>query len=261
MTEALHAALTVARAHGLPTDRPRIVRDLTNLLAHLEPAPVVVRVQLTLSQLRGRAWAEREVEAARFLAAAGAPIAPPTDDVDPGPHEQDGLLVTFWRWIDHDESRADPAAAGRALRELHDAFSSYGGGLPTCDRLAEILPLLPAELREFAQSLRPLDGQPIHGDAHLRNVLWSPAGPLWSDLENICRGPREYDLACLLYRPRPDYDAFLRAYGAYDDALVERANVYLALFLAAVTPLIDGIGVEAQRRIERALAYARSSTR
>jgi hypothetical protein len=260
VTVAFAAVEKVAREHGLPTSDLVVLRDLTNVIVHLRPAPVVARAQLTFGALRGRAWADAEMDAALFLAAAGAPIAPPARDVDPGPHDVDGVLVTFWSYVDHDASRADAVAAGRSLRELHDAFAGYEGTLPTCDRLDEVRRLLDErELLDFAARLPPLDGRPIHGDAHLRNVLWSPDGPLWSDLENVCRGPREFDLACLLYRPLPASAAALAAYGEHDPAEVERALMYLTLFLAAVTPLVDGRdGPEAQRRVERALAYART---
>src|SRR6266571_1519587 len=176
---AVDAALTVARSLGLPTDRARIVRDLTNVLVHLEPAPVVARVPITLARLRCHEWFETELEVARFLAQEGAPIAPPAEDVDPGPHEQAGFAISFWRWIDHDPERLDPAAAGRALREVHEIFAAYPGDLPTCDRLEEVrrlLATLPAsaeieELCDFAERLPPLPGRPVHGDAHLGNVL------------------------------------------------------------------------------------------
>jgi hypothetical protein len=264
VSDPFRAALTAGRAHGVPTSDPVVLRDLTNLIVHLRPAPVVARVQLTLGALRGRAWARTEMDAARFLAAAGAPIAPPARDVDPGPHEIDGLLVTFWSYVDHDPALADAAAAGRSLRELHDAFAAYDGELPTCDRLEEVRRLLDEpELRAFADRLQPLEGPPIHGDAHLRNVLWTREGPLWSDLENVCRGPREFDLACIRFRPLPDSDAAIAAYGEHDADAVERTLVYVTLFLAAVTPLLaDRAGeegrAEAQRRIDRALAYART---
>jgi hypothetical protein len=264
VTDPLGAALTAGRAHGLPASDPVVLRDLTNLIVHLRPAPVVARVQLTLGALRGSAWARTEIDAAQFLAAAGAPVAPPASDVDPGPHEIDGFLVTFWTYVDHDPALADAAVAGRSLRELHDAFAAYGGELPTCDRLEEVRRLLDdPELRQLANMLPPLEGPPIHGDAHLRNVLWTRDGPLWSDLENICRGPREFDLACLRFRPSPEADAAIAAYGEHDADAVERALEYVTLFLAAVTPLVaDRAGVggraEAQRRIDLAFAYART---
>jgi hypothetical protein len=263
VTDPLRAALTAARAHGLPTSHPVVLRDLTNVIVHLRPAPVVARVQLTLGALRGLAWARAEIDAAEFLAAAGAPVAPPASDVDPGPHEVDGLLVTFWTYFDHDRALADATVAGRSLRELHDAFAAYDGALPTCDRLDEVRKLLDDPVRELADRLPPLDGAPIHGDAHLGNVLWTRDGPLWSDLENVCRGPREFDLACLRFRPSPEADAAIAAYGEHDAEAVDNALVYVTLFLAAVTPLVAeraGVGgrVEAQRRIDLALAYARA---
>ena len=112
MTDPLRAALAAGRAHGLPTTDPVVLRDLTNLIVHLRPAPVVARVQLTLGALRGPAWGRAEIDAAQFLTAAGAPIAPPASDVDPGPQEISGLLVTFWALIDHDPALADPGGRG-----------------------------------------------------------------------------------------------------------------------------------------------------
>lgn len=219
--EPVIAALNAGRRHGLPVDRPVVLRDLTNVLVHLAPAPVVVRVPVTLARLRPPEWFAEEMRLAQFLAAEGAPVAPPSDEVDPGPHDQDGFAITFWRWIDHDPARADPVAAGRSLRELHSVLERYPGELPACDRLDEVRSLLAKlgldELLELAERLEPLDGRPLHGDAHLSNVLWSPAGPLWSDLENACRGPVEYDLACLRYRGLPQAEAAIAAYGDHGD--------------------------------------------
>ena len=264
MTDPLRTVVKVARGHGLPTSDPLVLRDLTNLIVHLRPAPVVARVQLTLGALRGRAWAETEIDAALFLApsgcadrAAGPRCRPRT--ARGGRHARHLLAARRPR------SRARRAvAAGRSLRELHDAFAAYEGELPTCDRLSEVRGLVvDPELRALAERLPPLEGAPIHGDAHLRNVLWSPRGPLWSDLENICRGPREFDLACLRFRPLPESDAAIAAYGDHDGEEIERALMYVTLFLAAVTPLVaeragDEGKAEAQRRIERALGYARA---
>lgn len=40
--------------------------------------------------------------------------------------------------------------------------------------------------------------QPLHGDAHLGNVLNTRRGPLWCDLEDTFVGPIGWDLACLV---------------------------------------------------------------
>ena len=267
--------LAVARRLGLPADDPRVLRDKTNVLVHLAPAPVVARVPLTFTLARAPEWFAQEVELAAFLAARGAPVAPPAED--PGPHEHDGLLVTLWAYVDHDVARADPAAGGRSLRELHDALAGYPGSLPACDRREEVADLLrrltpsilaSAEeleaLRAAVTRLEPLpEGRPLHGDAHLRNVLWTPEGPLWSDLENACSGPVEFDLAALVWRDIPGSDEALAAYGEHDPALVEAVQPALAILLAAWTLVIAArvatpdLIVEACRRVERALVYAR----
>jgi Ser/Thr protein kinase RdoA (MazF antagonist) len=54
-----------------------------------------------------------------------------------------------------------------------------------------------------AEILAALDGFSgpelvLHGDAHPGNLLWTPAGWLWTDLEETCRGPRAFDLAVLV---------------------------------------------------------------
>ena len=259
------AALNAARRHGLPVDSPIVLRDLTNVLVHLAPAPVVARVPVTLARLRPPEWFAEEVQLAQFLAAEGAPVAPPSDEVDPGPHDQDGFAITFWRWIDQDPARADPVAAGWSLRELHAVLERYPGELPTCDRLGEVRSLLASldldELLELAGRLEPLAGRPIHGDAHLSNMLWSPEGPLWTDLENACRGPVEYDLACLRYRGLPEAETAIAAYGEHGD--IDAVMPLLAVQLAAWTQLVversddPAHHAEAQRRLDRALAYAR----
>jgi hypothetical protein len=276
---ALAAALAAARRAGLPTGDPRVLRDLTNVLVHLAPAPVVARVSLTLARLRGPEWFAQELRLAAFLADIGAPIAPPAAGVDPGPHVEDGLCVGFWAFVHHDPARADPAAAGRSLAELHRVLEGYPEPLPGCARLEEVGRLLdllrPSQVASEAdlEALRathallrddalPPD-RPLHGDSHLGNVLWTPAGPLWTDLENACSGPVEWDLACIAWRDAPGTAEALSAYGDHDPARIEAAAPYLALFLAAWTIVVvdrapsEGGLAEARRRIERATAYAR----
>jgi Ser/Thr protein kinase RdoA (MazF antagonist) len=51
----------------------------------------------------------------------------------------------------------------------------------------------------------------LHGDAHAGNLLRCGDRWLWTDLEEACRGPLEWDLA-VLGQDRPDPDAAVRAY-------------------------------------------------
>jgi len=39
--------------------------------------------------------------------------------------------------------------------------------------------------------------QPLHGEPHSANLLATPAGLRWIDLEGVCTGPLEWDLAFL----------------------------------------------------------------
>ena len=213
---ALTAAVAVARAGGLTVTDPVILRDQLNVLIHLRPAPVVARVSGTIARVRpGLTWQRREVAIASHLARAGAPVVAPSDELPPGPYEHDGRVVSFWRHVEP-RGEIDAVAAGRALADCHEALRSFSGSLPVLSGVTEaeaLLMKLAAEealdrgtatkllhriedLHATLGSLRsPI--QPLHGDAHLNNVINGPDGPLWNDWEDTCVGPLGWDAACL----------------------------------------------------------------
>jgi len=214
---AVDAAVTVAREHGLRVEEPVVLRDRLNVLIHLRPAPVVARVAGTIARVRpGDDWLRRELAVASSLAAAGAPVVAPSAELPPGPHHYEGRVMTFWTYVEHG-GEPDPVAAGAALREVHAALRGFHGSLPALGLVTEAEALLATVAAEEAidpatahalhdriEDLRAMIGtlrgavQPLHGDAHLRNVLNSPAGPLWNDWEDTCIGPVGWDAACLL---------------------------------------------------------------
>jgi hypothetical protein len=232
--DAVAAALAVAREEGLHGLRPVVLRDAWHVLVHLQPLPIVARIstepaspEIEPEQVR------RELAVAGHASAAGAPVVPPADEIDPGPHERDGRAVTFWRFVES-SGRLDARAAGRGLRAIHEALADYAGPLPaeghpddTARMLAALSPSPDVELLRRAHGLRPATGgQALHGDAHLGNCLPTARGPLWHDFECACRGPREYDLAALVLRDRAgpgDRSAreALAAYGDHDAELLE----------------------------------------
>jgi Ser/Thr protein kinase RdoA (MazF antagonist) len=57
----------------------------------------------------------------------------------------------------------------------------------------------------------------LHGDAHLGNVMMTPSGPIWADLEAVCRGPLEWDLT---HKPA----AFVAAFDGVDAARLNRLS-------------------------------------
>jgi hypothetical protein len=243
---AVTAALAVARAQGLRCEEPVVLRAAWHILVHLRPLPVVARVSSSLPFPEGANADDvvRELEVAAHAAAAGAPVIPPADEVDPGPHRHDGHVVAFWRYIE-EHREPDPRDAGRALRAVHDALADYEGPLPATghpqDTDAMLALLEPSEstelLGEITARARRDTGQALHGDAHLWNCLGTPTGTLWHDFETACRGPREYDLAALVSRDRLLGEAAastqaLEAYGPYDRELLD---AMLPLYVGWVT--------------------------
>jgi Ser/Thr protein kinase RdoA (MazF antagonist) len=210
---ALRAAVEVAEQAGLRIDRPLVLRDGSNLLVHLEPAPVVARVATITATVRaGDAWLAREVAVAGHLARLGAPVVPPSGMPAPGPHRHDGHTLTFWEYAEEVDAPLDARLAGRGLRECHEALADFDGDLPPMAMLreaeelvervslstddADMLRRTAAEVRRRIDALA-LPLQAVHGDAHLGNVINTARGPLWNDWEDTFLGPRAWDLGCL----------------------------------------------------------------
>ena len=104
----------------------------------------------------------------------------------------------------------------------------------------------PAQLDRLGarlEALRPqLAGRSrqLHGDPHPGNLLATPAGWLWGDLEDSCTGPVEWDLACLRSTTRIDGRAAVDAFpGAPDDDEL-RPWLHLRALHAAVWAVVIG---------------------
>ncbi|ADO71635.1 aminoglycoside phosphotransferase family protein [Stigmatella aurantiaca] len=219
---AVAAATTIARAQGLTVDDPGVLAQGCGVRIHLAPAPVVARVSTLTALMRAPigSWLAREVEVAAFLASRGAPVVPPSDALPPGPHHHEGLCVTFWRYVPATSDVLPEAPlAGRMLAELHAVLRDYPGPLPllapplndiprALERLEQAGDILPADsllllrkryerlLPQLSESaLGPL--QPLHGDAHVHNLIPVADGWLWNDFEDTCRGPIGWDLASM----------------------------------------------------------------
>jgi len=240
---AVDAAVAVAAEQGLRSDDPVVLRDAWHVLVHLRPLPLVARVSSGRPFPEGPAEEDviRELEVAAHAARAGAPVVPPSDLLDPGPHRHGGHVVAFWRYAGSPRE-VEPVAAGEALRAIHEALADYDGELPSLhtEALRGIVdglePSADVELlRELGVRQPAGPTQAIHGDAHLANCL---PGPLWHDFETACRGPREFDLAALTLSDEVRHDdasrIALEAYGDYDAGLLEEClPVYAAWIYAS----------------------------
>jgi hypothetical protein len=155
---------------------------------------------------------------ATIVAAEGAPIASPIRGAKPDRDEHTGFLVTLWERLDHDAAReTTPVDVAEVLRRLHEGLSRYGGVLPNFregvrrarvtlddDRLMTALggedrSLLRLAYDRVSAELEAFDfvELPLHGEPHLDNLLVTANGPRWIDLEAVCVGPLEWDVAFL----------------------------------------------------------------
>jgi hypothetical protein len=225
---AIGAATAVARAHGLRVEHPVPLGRASNVLVHLRPAPVVARVMTATVVLHAnpRAWLEREVGVAAHAARRGAAVVAPSGELPPGPHEHDGLWLTFWELAEVLGPPDHPAApVGAALRALHDALADYPGELEPITAVREAIerlrptPAQQAELDRVAPVVFRPAAQPLHGDASFGNLLPTPRGLLWNDFEDTCRGPAAWDVA-----------------GVVEDAQRRRGERFAAELLAAYGP-------------------------
>ncbi len=225
---AAQAAARLARRLGIGCERPQLLHESQRISIRLYPHDIVARGVGTDDAEALRRLA-REVDIARHLAANHAPVVRLDPGVAAGPHIEDGFAFTLWQFVADgaadDDNAAHVAHAAAALRRLHQALAGFDGELSDfwakpdrCRRLLadeRALPGLGAADRAFLRAgfdrLRarvagpPADAVPIHGDAHLGNVFITHDGALWNDLEDVCRGPREWDIACL---PETDVSGF-----------------------------------------------------
>jgi hypothetical protein len=241
--EALAAAQAVAREHGVACDDAVLIAAGSNVLVHLKPAPVVARVMTGTAVLHDDAeqWLRREVAVGAFLAERTAMVVPPSDILPPGPHERDGLWMTLWKFVAHDEQAPppEPRELGRSLRGLHAALAGFPGDLGGLSEIRDWLKRLLAELRPSPpltqrdieglrvelDALTPtvfessLPAQTLHGDASMSNLLRTDRGLVWNDFEDVCAGPVAWDVAGLVAGARARgqsekfVDELLAAYG------------------------------------------------
>jgi hypothetical protein len=169
---------------------------------------------------------------ATILAGVGAPIAPPVHDAEPVLDEHTGFLMTLWQRLEHGTAQPSPIDVAGALRRVHEGLSRYRGELPSFregirraratlrdDRLMTALG--PKDLSLLRRAFDRLVGEleafdyaelPLHGEPHLDNLLTPANGPRWIDLEAVCIGPLEWDVAFLSEETAslfPEVDAVL----------------------------------------------------
>jgi hypothetical protein len=251
---SLAAAQAVARMHGVACDDAVPIAAGSNVLVHLKPAPVVARVMTGTAVLHDDAgqWLTREVAVGAFLAERTDLVVAPSDILPPGPHEQDGLWMTLWKFVPHDAQAPPPKPGelGRSLRALHAALADFPGDLAPLSEIRDWLGRLLAELRPSPSmtgqdidwlrfkldALNPavfessLPAQALHGDASMSNLLRTESGLVWNDLEDVCAGPVAWDICGLVTSAtaRGQSATFMQELlAAYGDPGVEDLEAFL----------------------------------
>ena len=218
-SDAIAAAIEVARGLGLQVQEPVPLRSTNNVVVWLSPTPVVAKVS------RGRnASLRRELQVALELSALGAPVVSAAQGVPAIVHSRHGLDMSFWQYhAQRASAHFEGTRVASGLRRVHAALGQISPGLRAnlpsyllqlqfartllmdssrvpalaeCDRrlLLTAFDRLKADLVELA----PVESHVVlHGSPHRYNMLLVGDEPVFIDFENVCTGPVEWDLALL----------------------------------------------------------------
>lgn len=217
----------------------RLLRRGTNLVLAADRRKVVLRLQYAdhADEI------DANLKLCRDVAEAGAPVVPPLAS-----HcaRSDGVALTAWP-MGIPAAADEQAALGNALRDLHAVPPA--ADLPSVNitdrfdaRLAELDPTIPGWIVEslkkhaalaVARLNELLDTSTVllHADAHVGNLVKWDHGWGLIDLDDLCRGPREFDLAPSLvsyqrfHRDGRRWRAFKEAYGEADWEAVSYLSV------------------------------------
>ncbi|MCP5558920.1 MAG: phosphotransferase [Verrucomicrobiaceae bacterium] len=208
----IRAATETAIAHGITPDRCDILQNGSTLVLRLTDSLVARVVQDAQGPRQGTEWFARENAIALHLTRQGAPTIPLHPDLPPGPHEHLGYPMNFWQFVTRIDAEPNPAQIGSTLHRCHEIMRSFPEPLPALAIITESLSILQDRalfpepvsqmlrdhLSKSLDSLGHLPHQPLHGDAHLGNLMNTTTGLLWTDWEDTFAGPIEWDVASVI---------------------------------------------------------------
>lgn len=236
--EIIQTVEEVAQLQNLQFEQAIILSDRSNIIIHLYPQPIVARVAAITATVReGDAWLQREIAVSNYLIQHHAPVIASSPLLQPGVYHQNGLVMSFWEYVEELSEPFDPIIAGKALQICHETLTNFVGELPYLDAIREseeifirlqnqgVFAAVQAQKLEkicdriktyFQQSSLPM--QPVHGDANSSNVINTTKGVLWIDWEDTFLAPIYWDIACFVATSRvfetdiEPAEAFLQGY-------------------------------------------------
>jgi hypothetical protein len=207
---------------------------------------------------QGTDWFARENAIALHLTSHGAPVIPLHPDLPAGPHEHLGYPMNFWEFVTRVDAEPAPEEIGRTLRQCHEILRSFSGPLPPLGILSETIAILdsrelfPPETQRMLrdQISRSLDtlgsapAQPLHGDAHMGNLMNTTRGLLLTDWEDAFFGPIEWDVASLIWNAQildeehGTVRVILDAYGPVNERVLQQSLIARAAVITAWYPIL-----------------------
>ncbi|MFN0075706.1 MAG: phosphotransferase [Prosthecobacter sp.] len=272
----IRAATATAIAHGITPDRCNILQNGSTLVLRLTETLVARVVQDRDGPRQGTAWFARENAIAQHLTLQGAPTIPLHPEMPPSPHEHLGYPLNFWEYVTRIAAEPNPAEIGRTLRQCHDILRRFPEPLPKLAILTESLAILD-ERELFAKPTQQMlcdhlatsievlshyPHQPLHGDAHMGNLMNTTRGLLWTDWEDAFAGPVEWDVASIIWNAKfLDEDhamvkAILDAYGPVDETALQQSLIGRAAVMTAWYPILyPNPNADRQEKLRRRIEW------
>jgi hypothetical protein len=278
----IRAATEIAIAHGIQPDRCDILQNGSTLVLRLTDSLVARVVQDRGGPRQGLAWFARENAVASHLTRHLAPIIPLHPDLPPGPHEHLGYPLNFWRFVTVVGTTPNPEEIGRTLHQCHVALRTLAEPLPMLAILTESLAILQNRALFPTPTCELLHGhlttsidllstcacphQPLHGDAHMGNLMQTTEGLLWTDWEDAFSGPVEWDLASVIWNTlildedHVTTNAILNAYrqsgGQMDEVLLKQCLIARAAVMTTWYPILyPHPDADRQRKLQRRITW------
>jgi thiamine kinase-like enzyme len=161
--------------------------------------------------------------------------------------------MNFWQFVTSTNTPPLPSEIGRTLHQCHLLLRSFAGPLPKLAILTESLSILKTRdlfpkgtlddlVRHLTQAidiLHTAPHQPLHGDAHMGNLMQTTDGLLWTDWEDTFSGPIEWDLASIIWNAQildEDHDTVDQILSAYTQTggQINRDYLHQSLIARAV---------------------------
>jgi streptomycin 6-kinase len=276
----IRAATETAIAYGITPDRCDILQNGNTLVLRLTDSLVARVVQDREGPRQGTEWFARENAIAQHLTKDGAPVIPLHPDLPPEPHEHLGYPINFWQYVTAIEAEPDSREVGRTLGKCHEVLRGFAEPLPKLAILTESLAILqdrdlfPTPTQQLLcdhltvsiDVLSRFPHQPLHGDAHMGNLMNTTCGLLWTDWEDTFSGPVEWDLASVIWNARildEDHatvdqilDGYREAGGDFDEQALTQSLIARAAVMSAWYPILyPNPNAERRSKLQRRLDW------